>query len=112
MKKRSGIFLLAAGLVTTIAVGACSKLPEPAASTPSSSTAAGNVADIDVTHHVTIGLSQNESLKGLPITVETLKGDVRLAGVVDSQAQVDAAIKIARASEGVHSIHNELSVKK
>jgi osmotically-inducible protein OsmY len=30
----------------------------------------------------------------------------------DSQAQIDEAIKIARASEGAHTIHNELNLKQ
>jgi hyperosmotically inducible protein len=51
-------------------------------------------------------------LKGFDIQVVTLKGDVRLIGVVANQAQVDEAIKIARAAEGGHTIHDELTVKK
>ncbi len=57
-------------------------------------------------------LLQNESLKGFNISVVTLKGDVRLIGILDSQSQIDEAIKIARAADGAHSIHNELAIKK
>lgn len=56
--------------------------------------------------------NQTESLKGTDITVVTLKGDVRLTGVLDSQAQIDEALRIARAAEGAHTIHDELTVKK
>jgi osmotically-inducible protein OsmY len=32
--------------------------------------------------------------------------------MLDSQAQIDQAIKIARASDGAHTIHDELTIKK
>ena len=57
-------------------------------------------------------LQQNDALKGFDITVITLKGDVRLMGVVNTQAQIDEAIRIARAANGAHTIHDELTVKK
>jgi hyperosmotically inducible periplasmic protein len=48
----------------------------------------GNVSDIDVTEHVKTALLQ-----------------------LENQAQIDDALKIARASEGAHSIHDELTIK-
>jgi hyperosmotically inducible periplasmic protein len=71
-----------------------------------------NVSDIDVTEHVRTALRQSDMLKGFDINVVTLKGDVRLIGMLDNQAQVDEAIKIARASDGTHAIHDELTIKK
>jgi hyperosmotically inducible protein len=56
-------------------------------------------------------LQQNDALKGFNITVVTLKGDVRLMGQVDTQAHMDDAIRIARAADGAHTIHNEITVK-
>ncbi|OYU46813.1 MAG: hypothetical protein CFE44_00150, partial [Burkholderiales bacterium PBB4] len=58
---------------------------------------------MDVTEHVKTALHQTDSLKRFDITVVTLKGDVRLIGVLDSQAQIDETIKIARASDGAHT---------
>mgnify|MGYP001178305621 CR=1 FL=1 len=112
MNKRSGFLLVAAAMAATMAVGGCSKSPEATATTPAASAAVGNVSDIDVTEHVKTALHQNESLKGFDINVVTLKGDVRLIGVLDSQAQIDEAIKIARASDGAHTIHDELTIRK
>ena len=43
--------------------------------------------------------------------VVTTKGDVRLTGVVQSQVQIDTALRIARAAEGGHTIHDELTIK-
>ncbi len=104
----------AAALLLAAGVGGCSKPPEAtaAAPAPAASSPAANVADIDVTEHVKTALLQTESLKGADITVVTLKGDVRLTGVVDSRAQADEAIRIARAAEGAHTIHDELTIKK
>jgi osmotically-inducible protein OsmY len=69
------------------------------------------VSDIDVTEHVKTALQQDDVLKAFNIAVVTQKGDVRLTGVLDNQAQVDAALKLARAAEGAHSIHDELTLK-
>lgn len=93
-------------------VAGCSKSPQATATLPAASAAVGNVSDIDVTEHVKTVLHQKESLKAFDITVVTLNGDVRLTGMLDSQAQIDEAIKIARASEGAHTIHNELTLKQ
>jgi hyperosmotically inducible protein len=78
----------------------------------SGSSSGANVADADVTSNVRTALQQDASLKGMDISVATLKGDVRLSGFVDNQAQIDSAVKLARAADGVHSIKDELAVKK
>lgn len=49
---------------------------------------------------------------GLVIIVTTRKGDVRLVGVVDTQRQIDTAIKLAQRADGFHTIHNELIIRK
>jgi hyperosmotically inducible periplasmic protein len=111
MNKCTGIFLIVA-MSSAMMVEGCSKSPEATVTMPAAQTAAGNVSDIDVTEHVTVALRQSELLKYSAITVVTLKGDVRLTGILDSQAQIDEAIKIARASDGAHTIHDELTIKK
>lgn len=71
-----------------------------------------NVSDGDVTEHVTTALRQTASLQGLQIAVVTTNGDVRLTGQLDSQAQIDETLRIARAADGAHTIHDELTLKK
>jgi hyperosmotically inducible protein len=113
MTTRSGFTLIAAAMAaSTILLGGCNKPAEPTATTPAVSATSGNVADPDVTTNVRTALLQNATLKGFDINVVTLKGDVRLIGVLDTQAQIDEAIKVARAAEGAHSIHDELVLKK
>lgn len=102
-----------ASLALVFLVAGCSK-PAEAPATSSSVTAPNlaNVTDVDVTTNVKTARLQDVALKGADINVVTLKGDVRLIGVLDNQSQVDSALKIARAAEGVHSIHDELTVRK
>jgi osmotically-inducible protein OsmY len=97
------------GFVLTV-VG-CNKAAD-VVSSPAAPAASGNVADVDVSSNVKTALLRDEGLKGFDIQVVTLKGDVRLIGVVDSQAQIEDAIRIARAADGAHAIHNELTIKK
>jgi osmotically-inducible protein OsmY len=113
MNQHFRVLLLAATAVLVASGSAgCSKSPEVAVASPAAPAAAANVSDIDVTEHVKTALQQAESLKGFNITVVTMKGDVRLIGRLDSQAQIDEAIRIARAADGAHTIHDELTIRK
>jgi osmotically-inducible protein OsmY len=116
MNKRSALFLLSAAMAAMAVTGGCSKSLPPvtagAPAVPAEVSNVSNVSDIDVTEHVKTALLQSDALKGFDIQVVTLKGDVRLIGVLDNQAQIDDAIRIARASDGTHSIHDELTIKK
>ena len=78
----------------------------------SSATVGENVDDVVVTTRVKTALLADASIKSLDITVVTLKGDVQLSGFVNDQNQIVQAVRLARGVEGVHSIHNELMVKK
>jgi hyperosmotically inducible protein len=111
MNKQVGFLFLAAALAATLAASGCSKSPQPVVAAPVASAPAGHVTDLNVTEHVKSALQQNDALKGFNITVVTLKGDVRLMGQVDTQAHMDDAIRIARAADGAHTIHNEITVK-
>jgi len=112
MSQHLRLLLAATAALAAIGAGGCSKAPETSAASPAASSAASNVSDIDVTEHVQTALRQTESLKGVDITVVTLKGDVRLTGMLDSQAQIDEALRIAKAADGAHTIHDELTLKK
>ncbi len=101
--------------IVAICLTGCSK-PEPTAATtptpaPASSTTS-ETADGDVTSNVKTALMRDTGFNGAGISVVTLKGDVRLTGVLDNQSQIDSAIRIARAADGVHSIHDELTIRK
>ncbi|MFZ6747913.1 BON domain-containing protein [Undibacterium sp. Ren11W] len=107
MNKHLRFVFFASVLSLTMLASGCNKEPKI-----NTTTEIANVSDIDVTTNVKRTLLQDDLLKGSNITVETLKGDVRLIGELNSQAQIEQAIKIARAADGAHTIHDELTLKK
>ena len=109
MKSIHQVVLLAA--CCTVLLTACNKAESPNPTPAMAGNTAANVSDADVTAHVQSALNSEPGLAVLDITVLTTKGDVRLTGVVSSQTQIDTAIRVARAAEGAHSIHNELTLK-
>ena len=109
MKSIHQVVLLAA--CCTVLLTACNKAESPNPTPALAASAAANVSDADVTAHVQSALNSEPGLAVLDITVVTTKGDVRLTGVVSSQTQIDTALRVARAAEGAHTIHNELTIK-
>lgn len=76
-------------------------------------TTVGNAVDDGiVTAKVKSALLADPDIKSFDIAIVTRRGEVQLSGFVDNQAQIDRAIDIARGVEGVHSIGNEMSIKK
>jgi osmotically-inducible protein OsmY len=88
-------------LVSAMTLAACNK-----------TTPTAEVKDIDVTTQVKTTLASDPMLKDVDITVITLKGDVKLVGILDNQSQIDHALEVTRSIEGVHTIHDELVIKK
>ena len=75
-------------------------------------TVGNTVDDGIITTKVKSALLSDPGVKSFDIAVVTRKGGVQLSGFVDSQNQIDAAIAIARAVEGVTNVGNEMSIKK
>jgi hyperosmotically inducible protein len=76
-------------------------------------TTVGNkVDDAVITTKVKSALLADTSIKSLDIAVVTRKGEVQLSGFVNNQTQIDHAVAVARAIEGVSSVGNEMSIKK
>jgi hyperosmotically inducible protein len=113
MNTRAVTLMLASTLacLTTMSMVGCNKSQEPKAAPPGSM-AGVEVSDSDLTTQVKTALIRDETLKVFDIAVVTTKGDVRLTGVVDNQSQIDQADKLARSIDGVHAIHDELTIKK
>ena len=64
------------------------------------------VNDTWITTKVKSSLLADSDVAGLDVSVETVNGVVSLTGEVDSQAQVDRAVEIARDIEGVTSVES------
>ncbi|WP_306478571.1 BON domain-containing protein [Methyloversatilis sp.] len=67
--------------------------------------------DAEVTRQVRIALLQDAGVSRFDIDVITLTGRTSLVGVVDQRHQVDRAIMLASAVDGVLAVRDELSVK-
>jgi len=64
-----------------------------------------------ITAKVKAEIFKDDSLKSSEINVETFKGEVQLSGFVNSQADIDRAVKVARSVKGVTSVKNDMRVK-
>jgi hyperosmotically inducible protein len=70
------------------------------------------IDDSIVTSKVKSSFLADPDIKSFDIAVVTHNGEVQLSGFVDHQTQIDRAIDVARRTEGVHNVINELQVKK
>lgn len=112
MKTHHKLFILSTLFVGICMLTGCNK-PQEKTNTPASASAINTeVSDDQVTTNVKTALLLDEKMKDFDITVITAKGDVRLNGVVNNQSQIDYVTKLVRNVEGVHSIHDELSINK
>ena len=68
--------------------------------------------DSALTAKVKSALIDDPSTKAGDINVETRQGVVQLSGFVSTQAQKDAATKVASAVQGVKSVQNGLSIRQ
>jgi osmotically-inducible protein OsmY len=112
MKTCAKLLILSATLFgMTMTIG-CNKPQEATDTAKLSAVVNTAISDSDVTTKVKTALHSDEMVKGFNIAVVTTKGDVRLTGIVDNQDQLDHIDKLVRSVEGVHSMHDELTIKK
>jgi hyperosmotically inducible periplasmic protein len=108
---------------TTTTVAPVTPSPETTASMKSTAKEIGNdasqamtkvgnaVEDGVITAKVKTALLADPDVKGLKIDVDTKNGVVTLSGTVEKNANLDRAVKIARDTDGVKSVENQLVVK-
>ncbi|MEJ2345270.1 MAG: BON domain-containing protein [Gammaproteobacteria bacterium] len=82
------------------------------ASTPTSEGTGQYLDSSMITTKVKTALLNEPGLKSTQIHVTTFKGEVRLSGYVDTQTNMDKAVKIARGVKGVKAVKNDLKLKK
>ena len=99
-KALSAIFLA----VTLVATVGC-------ASTATTEGTGEYVDDTVLTTKVKTAVFNEPTLKSAEINVETFKGVVQLSGFVNSQADVNKAVTVARGVPGVKSVKNDMRVK-
>jgi osmotically-inducible protein OsmY len=69
------------------------------------------IDDSVITTKVKNAIFSEPSLKVLQINVETYKNSVYLSGLVSSRGEMDKAVELARAVDGVRSVKNDLRLK-
>ena len=101
---------LASGL--TLLASGCSRTDVPTPATAAPATTLGTeIDDTAVTAKVKAALIDHRDTKAFDIKVETNKGRVQLSGFVDSRAQADKALEIARAVQGAQAVEDGMSIK-
>ncbi|OHC28179.1 MAG: transporter [Pseudomonadales bacterium RIFCSPLOWO2_12_59_9] len=81
------------------------------ASTASQEGTGEYVDDAVITTKVKTAVLNDPELKATEINVETFKGKVQLSGYVNSQADIDQAVAVARTVKGVNSVTNDMHLK-
>ncbi len=80
--------------------------------TASSKESAGEYLDDSViTTRVKTAIFNEPTLKSSEVNVETFKGVVQLSGFVNSQADINKAVEVARNIKGVTSVQNDMQLK-
>ena len=67
--------------------------------------------DASVTTRVKSAFAADQTVAATSINVETLNGTVQLSGFAKSQAEKDQAAAIARKTDGVKAIKNDIVVR-
>lgn len=108
MKKWNSLLILSATLaILSITLSGCNR-SESAVNYANEEV---EIKDSVVTSRVEQSLRADERLSRLDLTVLTRKGDVLLMGVVDNQNYINDVNTLVRRIEGVHTLHNHLSVQ-
>lgn len=81
------------------------------ASTPTQEGTGEYIDDTVITTKAKAAIFNEASLKSSEINVETFKGVVQLSGFVNSQADIDKAVEVARGVKGVTSVKNDMRIK-
>lgn len=69
------------------------------------------VDDTVITAKVKAAVFNEPTLKSSEINVETFRGAVQLSGFVNSQADINKAVEVARSVAGVKSVKNAMQLK-
>jgi len=104
MKNLSRLFSAAFLALTLITAAGC-------ASSPKEEGTGEYVDDAIITNKINAQLLDEPDMKSFEINVETFKGVVALGGFVNTRANIDKALKIARETHGVVSVKNNMRLR-
>ncbi len=104
MKNLRNLFSASFLALTLITAAGC-------ASSPKEEGTGEYVDDAVITDKINAQLLNEPDMKSLEIHVDTFKGVVQLSGFVDTHANIEKAVKIARETNGVKSVKNNLRLR-
>ena len=95
--------------LTAVALLSAGSLLAAGCQTDSHSRTAGSVVDDStITTRVKTALLAEKDINSFDIKVKTYNGTVQLSGFVDSQWQINKAVEVASAVDGVQDVTNDL----
>ena len=103
MNKKILLIMILASLAATPLMTGC-------AVTQHRETTGQYIDDKKISAKIKTQLYRDKEVKGTQVDVTTFQGVVQLSGFVETQSQKDRAGEIARATEGVRDVHNDLVV--
>lgn len=109
--KHNNKYLSALFLAATLVSGAGLVTLAGCASTEKQEGTGEYIDDTWITTKVKAAIFNDATLKSAEINVETFKGVVQLSGFVNSQADINRAVAVARSIKGVESVKNDMRVK-
>lgn len=113
--KSLNISLMAAAIALAFSNGALAQSKpdgeKSTATTSKESSPGAYVDDTVITTKVKAAILAESTLKSAEINVETHKGIVQMSGFVNSRADINKAVAVARNVNGVTSVKNDMVVK-
>ncbi|MDR4495916.1 MAG: BON domain-containing protein [Nitrospirales bacterium] len=103
MEQSKTMSLLAALFFVVLMVGC--------AGGPQSESFGEHIDDSVITTKVKTALLRDPEVSGMDINVTTFKGRVQLNGLVNNARQIEQAAQLARETNGVMAVENNLSIK-
>jgi hyperosmotically inducible protein len=102
--KLSYVVLAAAAALTVVQVTGCAVARDQ-------QTVGSYIDDATLTTRVKASFAKDPTVAATSINVETLKGTVQLSGFAKSAAERSTAERLARETEGVKAVRNDILVR-
>jgi hyperosmotically inducible periplasmic protein len=99
--------LLIASMVAVASIGSIG-----CAVTSKQETVGQYVDDATITSRVKAKFAQDQQVSAMRINVETMQGIVQLSGFAANELEKDKAAQLARQTNGVKSVRNDIIVKQ
>ena len=111
MKLTTQLTSLLLGTMILVTVG-CDSPPAMTPAPYTAETVPVEPSDLALTTRVKSALLEAPDINMYDIAVESTKGDVKLTGLLGTQAQIDETVRLVKLVNGVKAVHNELAIKQ